>query len=103
MGGLFRPPDVWSTDRPSLRKQLNYARYGVQHPEGGPLRVFSLLFAYVGLIPQACLYLLAWVAERPGRLIAGYGLYAVLMQIPAVHDVVVAVVTVLTVPLTWLA
>jgi hypothetical protein len=103
VGGLFRPPDVWSTDRPSLAKQFRYARYGVQHPAGGPLRLLSITFALAGVVIQAGLYYAAWVAERPARLLSGYLLLAVLLQIPPVHDVIVAVVTVLIAPLTWLA
>ena len=101
--GLFRPPDVWSTDRPSLRRQVAYARWGVQHPARGPLRAFSVAYAAVGLLLQAALYFAAWVVERPGRLVAGYALLAVLLQVPAVRDVAVVVGRVLIAPLTWLA
>ncbi|MEQ7007674.1 hypothetical protein ABN028_15980 [Actinopolymorpha sp. B17G11] len=103
VGGLFRPPDVWSKDRPSLRRLFAYARWGVQHPANGPLRGLSITYAVVGFVVQAGLYYAAWLVERPARLVAGYVLVALLMQIPPVRDVAIAVVAVLIAPLTWLA
>jgi hypothetical protein len=98
-----RPPDVWVMDRPSLVKQLNYARWGEQHPETGVLRALSIAWCCLGLIPQAIAYYVAWAAERPGRLLSLYVLLAVVMQIPVVRAVVTAVLAVLIAPLTWLA
>jgi hypothetical protein len=97
-----RPPDLWATDRPSLRKQLNYALWGEQHPDSGPLRALSVAICCLGLVPQALAYYVAWAAERPGRLLSLYVLLAVLMQIPVVRVVVTAVVSVLIAPLAWL-
>ncbi len=97
-----RPPDIWATDRPSLRKQLNYARWGEQHPESGPLRVLSIAFCCLGLVPQAIAYYVAWAAERPGRLLSLYVLLAVVMQIPVARAVLTVVAVALTAPLAWL-
>jgi len=98
----LHPPDVWAVDRPSLRKQLNYARWGEQHPDSGPLRALSIAWCCLGLVPQVVAYYVAWAAERPGRLLSLYVLLAVLMQIPLVRAVLTAVVAVLTAPLAWL-
>ncbi len=102
LAGYASPPDIWSQDRPSLRKQLGYARWGQQHPEGSPLRWLSVAACCLGLAPQAAAYALAWAAERPGRLAGLYVLLAVLLHLPLVRVVLVTGARVAVAPLTWL-
>jgi hypothetical protein len=98
----LNPPDVWADDRPSLRKQWNYARWGQQHPPDGLLRGLSIALYCVGLLPQAIAYYVAWIAERPARLITAYVLLALVLQIPVVRAVLTTLAALIAVPLTWL-
>jgi hypothetical protein len=102
IAGYASPPDIWSQDRPCLRKQLNYARWGQQHPEGGPLRWLSIALCCLGFVPQAAAYGLAWAAERPGRLAGLYVLLAVFVHLPVVRVVLVIGARIAVAPLTWL-
>jgi hypothetical protein len=100
--GYASPPDIWGQDRPCLRKQLNYARWGQQHPAGSPLRWLSIAFCCLGLAAQGTAYALAWAAERPGRLAGLYVLLAVVLRLPVAHTVLVTGAHLAVAPLTWL-
>jgi hypothetical protein len=65
---LIQPPDIWSDDRPSLRKLWLYARYGRWTSQTGLLRVLGQLDAFlIVLPPHAIGYTLLWIWERPSR------------------------------------
>jgi hypothetical protein len=64
------PPDIWSDDRPSLRKLWFYGVYGRWTQATGPVRVLGALYASVIAMPvHAAAYLGLWVVERPARLL----------------------------------
>lgn len=65
------PPDVWSDDRPSLRKLWLYGVYGRWTRADGFVRVLGALYASVIAMPvHAAAYLGLWIIERPARLLA---------------------------------
>jgi hypothetical protein len=79
----FTPPDIWSKDRPSLSQVWAYAARGEwTGPDGAPRRAGQLYALGVALPAAVVAYALAWVFERPARLIAAAVLVAVLTQIP---------------------
>jgi hypothetical protein len=64
------PPDIWSDDRPSLRKLWLYGVYGRWTAATGPVRVAGAVYATTVAFPlHAALYLALWIAERPSRLL----------------------------------
>lgn len=64
------PPDIWSDDRPSLRKLWYYGVYGRWTQVSGPVRVAGALYASVVAMPFHTLtYLANWIVERPARLL----------------------------------
>lgn len=64
----WQPPDLWSDDRPSLRRIWLYVRYGRWTDESGLLRVLGALDSFALVLPMhALLYTLLWVWERPAR------------------------------------
>ncbi|WP_020393438.1 hypothetical protein [Kribbella catacumbae] len=64
------PPDVWSDDRPSLKKLWYYATHGVWTGEKTPARMLAVMYAFGLAIPLTALgYYLLWLVERPARLI----------------------------------
>jgi len=68
---LIVPPDIWSDDRPSLRKLWLYGVYGRWTQASGPVRVLGALYAALFAMPiTTALYVLAWIVERPSRFIA---------------------------------
>ena len=78
VGDLICPPDLWSDDRPSLRKVWLYGVYGRWTAADGFWRYAGATFATVMLVPIGVLYLLAWILERPSRVAVVavlYGLY----------------------------
>jgi len=65
------PPDIWSHDRPGLAQVWAYATRGEWTTPGGVPRLLGRLYALgVALPVTAVLYALAWLFERPARLIA---------------------------------
>jgi hypothetical protein len=69
VSAIVTPPDVWSDDRPSLKKIWYYARHGVWTGEKTPARVLATLYAFITLPFTALGYYLLWIIERPARLI----------------------------------
>jgi len=62
------PPDIWSDDRPSLRKLWLYGVYGRWTRADGVVRVLGALYASLVAMPlHAAAYLGLWVVERPAR------------------------------------
>jgi hypothetical protein len=65
---LVTPPDIWSDDRPSLRKVFLYGVYGRWTHAKGPVRVAGAIYATVISLPiHAVAYTLLWIIERPAR------------------------------------
>lgn len=74
---LVTPPDIWSDDRPSLRKIWLYARYGRWTDHTGVWRVLGQIDAFaIVLPPHAILYFLLWLWERPARRFVALGIVA---------------------------
>lgn len=66
---LIIPPDIWSDDRPGLRKLWLYGVYGRWTHADGFVRVAGAVYASVVAMPvTTVLYFLAWIFERPARL-----------------------------------
>lgn len=66
--GLITPPDIWSDDRPSLRKVWLYARYGRWTHAAGVVRVLGAIDSLLLVLPvTAAGYSLLWIWERPAR------------------------------------
>jgi hypothetical protein len=77
------PPDIWSQERPSLSQMWAYAAHGEwTNPKGAPRRVGQAYAAVVAFPVAGLAYLLAWVAERPSRLLAAIVLLVLLAQVP---------------------
>lgn len=81
--GTFTPPDIWSTDRPSLSQVWAYAARGDWTSETGLPRRAGQAYAVLVAVPvTAVTYLLAWAAERPSRLAAAVVLLVLLSRVP---------------------
>ncbi len=79
----FSPPDIWSTDRPSLSLMWGYAARGDWTTEAGLPRRAGQVYAVLVAVPvTAVTYLLAWAAERPSRLAAAIVLLVLLFRVP---------------------
>lgn len=69
VAAFVQPPDIWSDDRPGLRKLWLYAAYGRWTRGDGVARFLGTAYAvFVALPVHAVAYLAAWIVERPGRL-----------------------------------
>lgn len=68
LAAYMQPPDIWSDDRPSLRKVWLYVAYGRWTDESGLLRVLGALDSFVLVLPVfSALYTFLWLWERPAR------------------------------------
>jgi hypothetical protein len=68
---VISPPDIWSDDRPGLERVWAYATRGEWTTPGGVPRLLGRLYALGVAVPvTGVLYALAWLIERPARLIA---------------------------------
>jgi hypothetical protein len=77
------PPDVWAADRPALRAVWAYARRGEWTTRTGVWRRAGCVYAFAVAVPVTALaYYLAWICERPSRLLAAALLLIVFAQIP---------------------
>ena len=73
------PPDIWSDDRPGLRKLWLYGVYGRWTAAAGPVRVAGAVYATVVAMPvTSVLYVLGWIFERPARLVVAVTLAALI-------------------------
>jgi len=62
------PPDIWSEDRPSLRKLWLYGVYGRWTHADGFVRFAGAVYAAAIAFPvHAIGYLALWITERPSR------------------------------------
>lgn len=78
----FRPPEI-AHSRPGIADTIRYARHGEQVPPEGFGRLLMLLYGFLIAVPiRVVLACLDWVFERPTRLLALFGLYAVLAHTP---------------------
>lgn len=64
---LFVPPDIWSDDRPSLRKLWLYCRYGTWTRATGFARFAGTTYGLLSMAVHAALYFALWIVERPTR------------------------------------
>lgn len=65
---LVTPPDIWSDDRPSLKKITLYGVFGRWTHADGPLRVAGAIYATLISLPCHALgYTFLWIVERPAR------------------------------------
>lgn len=64
----FTPPDIYSDDRPSLKKLWLYAAWGKWTRADGFLRFLGKAYIVVAWPVTAVLYTVAWIFERPSRL-----------------------------------
>ncbi|MFE0270466.1 hypothetical protein ACFWZ7_24785 [Nocardiopsis alba] len=97
----FVPPEIWSQDRPSLAKQLAYARQGLWGPRTGWHRTAAqVVFWAVSFPTSVAAYALEWVGERPSRWIAAVVLISLIYQIPFVPEVLGVLVRLPAWPIT---
>lgn len=64
---LVQPPDIWSDDRPSLRKIWLYGVYGKWTNIDGVWRVLGAVWASIALAVHAVAYTALWLTERFSR------------------------------------
>ena len=61
----FGPPDVWKDDSPSVKKVVNYGRFGQQVPDR--LRPVAVVWSWFAAYHVARGHLRAWLMARPAR------------------------------------
>lgn len=64
---LVQPPDIWSDDRPSLRKLWLYGVYGKWTNVDGVWRALGAVWASLALAVHAVAYTTLWLFERFSR------------------------------------
>ncbi len=97
----FLPPQIWSEDRPSLKKQYTYAREGAWGPKKGWARKAALACFWAVSFPTSiAAYSIEWVGERPTRWITALVLLSLTYQLPYVPEVLGVLVRVPAWPLT---
>ena len=80
LSGL-RPPMVWTQPPASLKDLATYAKEAPWAARTGPIRVAGRVWCWLVAVPVSTLaYYLAWLCQRPSRLITVFVLYAVLTQ-----------------------
>lgn len=65
-----QPPDLWHTERPSLKASWVWAMHGEHLPDVDTARLGSRIGAAITIPARAVLLYLDWLAERPSRLVA---------------------------------
>jgi len=78
----FTPPDIWSTDRPSLKKRWAYATDGEWTTDIGLVRRAGQAYTVIAIVVATVLNYLDWIIERPSRLAAAAVLVWLLAQFP---------------------
>ena len=97
----FTPPEIWSEDRPSLSKQLAYAREGLWGPKKGWHRTAAqVAFWGVSFPTSAAAYAIEWVGERPSRWITALVLISLAYQLPYVPEAVEVLIRIPAWPIT---
>lgn len=95
------PPEIWNEDRPSLKKQLAYAREGLWGPKAGWHRtVAQSTFWAVSFPTSVAAYAIEWVGERPARWITALVLISLAYQIPYVPEVLAVLIRIPAWPIT---
>lgn len=80
---VFTPPDIWSQDRPSLKKiWANATRGEWTNKTGLPRRLGQLDAILIAVPLVAAAYTIAWIAERPSRRVATVVLLVLLAAVP---------------------
>jgi hypothetical protein len=64
---LVQPPDIWSDDRPSLRKLWLYGVYGKWTNIDGIWRILGAIWSTIALAVHAVAYTALWLTERFSR------------------------------------
>jgi hypothetical protein len=79
----WTPPDVWADGRPALEQVWAYARHGEWTTRSGVWRWAGCIYAFAVAVPvpRTANYL-AWICERPSRLLAAALLLIVFAQVP---------------------
>ncbi|RKR98978.1 hypothetical protein DFP74_6699 [Nocardiopsis sp. Huas11] len=97
----FVPPQIWSEDRPSLSKQLAYAREGLWGPKTGWHRTAAqAAFWGVSFPTSAAAYAIEWVGERPSRWVVALVLISLAYQLPYVPETVAVLIRIPAWPIT---
>lgn len=78
---LVQPPDIWSDDRPSLRKIWLYGVYGKWTNVDGVWRVLGAVWASIALAVHAAAYTALWLVERFSRFVAAAVLITLLVLV----------------------
>ncbi|HEY0934644.1 MAG TPA: hypothetical protein VGD91_12980 [Trebonia sp.] len=78
----FAPPDIVTTDRPSLAKAWAYASRGEWTSATGVPRRAGQAYAMVAIGIKTVLYALDWTIERPARAATAVVLVALFAQFP---------------------
>ncbi|WP_017584314.1 hypothetical protein [Nocardiopsis valliformis] len=95
------PPEIWSQDRPSLKKQLAYAREGLWGPKKGWHRTAAqAAFWAVSFPTSVAAYAIEWVGERPARWMVALVLISLAYQIPYVPEVLGVLIRIPAWPIT---
>jgi len=82
----FMPPEPWTHRPASLRAMARYARRGGwTGPAGAARRLGVWWFRLVAVPVSIVCHYTAWIVARPSRTVVTVGLWAVLMQVPAVY------------------
>jgi hypothetical protein len=80
------PPEPWSHRPASLAAMWRYARRGGwTGPTGAARQLGTWWYRLVALPVTIVCHYTAWVVARPGRAVTVIGLWAVLMQVPALR------------------
>ncbi|GAA4522889.1 hypothetical protein GCM10023191_102410 [Actinoallomurus oryzae] len=83
--GWITPPDIWSSDRPSLAKVWAHATHGQWARPTGPARRAGQIYTVLVAFPiAACCKYIEWLSERASRLVAAGVLLVVLAQFPPI-------------------
>jgi hypothetical protein len=67
--GLWRPPELWDTPREPLRDIAAYLRSAPWTTDRGWVRALGVAYIPVGVALVGAGYLVAWVCQRPARLV----------------------------------
>ncbi|HEY9251591.1 MAG TPA: hypothetical protein VIP06_02950 [Nocardioides sp.] len=63
------PPDIWSDDRPALRKIWNYTQHGEWTGTETAARPLATIYTVLIAFPITAVgYIALWIVERPARL-----------------------------------
>lgn len=82
LAGRLRPPEPWKYRPASLAAMSRYAHRGAWTRDDGPLRFLGVWYFRLVAIPAAFVtHYLAWLTQRPSRLVTALVVYAVVTHI----------------------